>query len=96
MGHWGSRGRCGVLVDGSGRVVLPMPVPAPCNVLVMVGAGTSFVEGFVVTAEAIVSTGTGSGRSCGTDCCGLHPPAQCWVSNTKRLKDHRRIIIQVS
>jgi len=61
--HWGS-GWCGVLVEGSGRVIPPIPVPAPCNGLVLVEAGTSFFEGFfVVVAEAIVSAGTRSGRS---------------------------------
>jgi len=62
---------------GNGRVVLPMPAPAPCNRVVMVGAGASFGEGFVGIAEAGVNAGTWGGRSCGTDCCKLVPPT--WV-----------------
>ncbi len=59
------------------RVVPPFPVPSSCNRVVMVlGTGASFVEGFVSFAEANVNASTGSDRSCGTNCCGLHPPTQ--------------------
>jgi len=65
---------CVVHVGGSGRVVLPLPVPSPCNNVVMVlGTGASFVEGFVSVVEANVNSSTGNGRSCGTNCCGLCP-----------------------
>ncbi len=85
----GVLGGCGVLVEGSGRVIPPMPVPAPCNGLVTVGAGTSFVEGLVIVTEAIVSAVIRSGGSCGTDCCGLCPPTQVCQSRTQSEGFHR-------
>ncbi len=74
---------------GVGGVVLPMLVPAPCSMLIMVRAGTSFVEGFVVIAEAIVSASTESGGSCGTDFFGLCPPIQVCQSRTQVGGFHR-------
>jgi len=60
---------CVVHVGESGRVVPPLPVPSPCNSVVMVlGTGASFVEGFVSFAEASIITGTRSGRSGSTNC----------------------------
>jgi len=68
---------CEVLVEGGGRVIPPLAVPSPCNRVVMVlGTGASFVEGFVAVAETSVSAGTRSGGSCGTNCWGLCPPTQ--------------------
>jgi len=58
-------GKC-VVVVGNGKVVPPMPAPTLCNRVVIVGAGASFVEGFVKVAEAELSAGTWGGGSCGT------------------------------
>ncbi len=69
------------MVVGNGRVVLPMPAPAPCNRVVMVGAGASFVEGFVEVAEAEVSASTWGGGSCSTNYCKLVPPT--WVCQSR-------------
>jgi len=56
-------------------VILPLPVPSPCDNVVMVpGTGASFVEGFVSFTEASIITGTRSGRSFGTNCGYTHPP----------------------
>jgi len=69
---------CVVRVVEGGRVGPPLPVPSPWNsVVVVLGTGASFVEGFVSFTEASIIAGTGSGRSCGTNCGELHPPA--WV-----------------
>jgi len=66
---------CVVHVVGSGRVGPPLPVPSPwIRVVMVLGTGASFVEGFVLFAEASISAGTGSGGSCGTNCGELHPP----------------------
>ncbi len=66
---------CVLCVGGSGRVILPLPVPSPCNNVVMVlGTGASFVEGFMSFTEASIIAGTRSGGSCGTNCGELHPP----------------------
>ena len=65
-------------------MVLPLPVPLPCNSAVMVlGTGASFVEGFMSFVEASIIAGTGSGRSCSTNCGELHPPAQACQSRTQ-------------
>jgi len=45
----------------------------------------SFREGFVLVAEARIIAGTGSGRSCSTNCGEFHPPtwacqSRTWVS----------------
>jgi len=69
------------VVVGNGRGVPPMPAPAPCNRVVMVGAGASFVEGFVEVAEAGVNTSTWGGGSCGTNCWELVPPT--WVCQSR-------------
>ncbi len=75
---------CVVPVGGSGRVVLPLPVPSPCNSVAMVlGTGASFGEGFMSVAEARIIAGNGSGRSCGTNCGELHPLAQACRSRTR-------------
>ena len=72
-----------VHVEGGGRVILPLPVPSPCNNAVMVlGTGASFMEGFVSFAEASIITGTRSGGSCSTNCGELHPPTQACQSRT--------------
>jgi len=66
---------CVVHMEGCGRVVPPCPVPSPCNrVDTVLGTGASFMEGFVSVAEAGVKASTGSGGSCGTNCCGLLTP----------------------
>jgi len=69
---------CVVYIGESGRVGgLPLPEPSPCNRVVLVlGTGALFGVVFVSVAEACVA-GTGSGRSCGTNCSELHPPS--WV-----------------
>ena len=73
---------CVVYVGGNGRVIPPLPVPSPCNSVAMVlGTGASFVEGFLSFAEVSIIAGTGSGRSCGTNCGELHPPA--WVCQSR-------------
>ncbi len=60
---------CVVHVVWSGRVILPLPVPSPCkNVVMVLGTGASFMEGFVLFAEARIIAGTRSGGSCGTNC----------------------------
>jgi len=65
-------------------MVLLLSVPSPCNRLVLVlGTGALFVEGFVAVTETSVNAGTRSGRSCGTNCCGLHPPAQVCQNRTQ-------------
>jgi len=69
------------VVMGNGRVVPPMPAPAPCSMVVMVGAGASFVDRFVKVAEAGVNASTWGGGSCSTDCCKLVPPA--WVCRSR-------------
>jgi len=75
---------CVVRVGGIGRVVPPLPVPSPCNSVVMVlGTGASFGEGFVSVAEARIIAGTRSGGSCSTNCGELHPPAQACRSRTR-------------
>jgi len=75
---------CVVRVVGGGGVIPPLPVPSPWNKLVMVlGTGASFVEGFVSVAEASINAGTGSGGSCGTNCGDLHPPARVCRSRTR-------------
>jgi len=68
----------------SGRVVPPFPVPSPCSSMgMMLGTGASFGEGFVSVAEARIIAGTRSGRSCGTNCGELHPPAWACQSRTQ-------------
>jgi len=75
---------CVVHVGGSGRVVPPFPVPSPCNNVVMVlGTGASFGEGFVSVAEVRIIAGTGSGGSCSTNCGELHPLARACRSRTR-------------
>jgi len=69
---------------GSGRVVPPFPVPSPCSSVGMVlGTGASFREGFVSVAEARIISGTGSGKSCSTNCGELHPPTWACQSRTQ-------------
>ena len=75
---------CVVRVVGGGGVIPPLPVPSPWNKLVMVlGTGASFGEGFVSVAEARIIAGTRSGGSCGTNCGELHPLARACRSRTR-------------
>ena len=63
---------------------LPLPVPSPwIGVVMVLGTGASFVEGFVLFAEASISAGTRSGGSCSTNCGDLHPPARVCQSRTR-------------
>jgi len=48
---------CVMHVEGGEKVDLPLPVPSPCNSVVMVlGTGVSFVKGFVSAAKASIGT----------------------------------------
>ncbi len=50
-------------------------------VVMVLGTGASFIEGFVLFAEASIIAGTGSGGSCSTNCGELHPPT--WVCQSR-------------